>query len=138
VKGSRKKQQPRSPKKRLYYVDNPNIKELSMLGSSPKSSGSQTEESNEAGVAIVQALQLSEVGTAETVTSELFSAPIVQPEPVVEVQLQKQADNLPETVWFAPEVAPEKERFQPVYTDDLSDGAVTGVKIAPRAIDGSR
>lgn len=33
---------------------------------------------------------------------------------------------------------PEKERLQPVYTDDLSDGAVTGAKIAPRTIDGSR
>ncbi|HEY4430043.1 MAG TPA: hypothetical protein VGN87_03285, partial [Paenibacillus sp.] len=136
MRGSKKKQ-PRSPQKRLYYVDNPNIKELTMLESksSSRDSGSSSDGVSEAELAEVQ---VSGGSIAEVVQEEPISAPILQtepePEPIAETQLQKQADNLPETIWFAP----EKERFQPVYTDDLSDAAVTGAKIAPRTIDGSK
>lgn len=50
------KKQPRSPQKRLYFVDNPNKEELSMLDtkSSSRSSGNNSDGVSEAEIAEVQ------------------------------------------------------------------------------------
>ncbi|KUP25488.1 hypothetical protein [Paenibacillus sp. DMB5] len=144
MKGSRKNRHNQS-KRRLYYVDNPNKTELSMLRSGPRVQGdTSTGETDTVADTPDQTLVVSGVGTAElpapaeAVTVE--PAPQLQPE--TQQQPASQAPSLSETdVRISIPAEPlltEKERLQKVYTDDISEAAVTGSKIAPRTIDGSK
>lgn len=141
MKSSRRNQQ-HSSKKRLYYVDNPNKKELSMLGSSPRVQGGFETPVSETVDPPDRALQVSGVGTVEVVAEPAQPAvPAAPDKELLEVPAAEETLQIEEVVVHAPEpVLPvlEKERLQPVYTDDLCDAAVTGQKIAPRTIDGSK
>lgn len=95
-----------------------------------------------------RALQVSGVGTVEVVAEPAQPAvpavpavPAAPDKELLEVPAAEETLQIEEVVVHAPEpVLPvlEKERLQPVYTDDLCDAAVTGQKIAPRTIDGSK
>ncbi|MEK4326475.1 hypothetical protein MKX70_11605 [Paenibacillus sp. FSL R7-0312] len=136
---SSKRNQPRSSKKRLYYVDDPNKTELSMLKSSPKILEGKESAAVEAVDTVDRTLQVSGVETLEApeAVRQILLEPEAIQEPVVEED-QEQHEDVESLVEPAVLVPVEKERLQPVYTDDLSDAAVTGAKIAPRTIDGSK
>lgn len=86
---------------------------LESKGSS-KDSGSSNDGVSKAELADVQ---VSGGAIAEVVQEESISVPVLQPEPepIVEEQLQKQADNLPETIWFAPEKSGSSPFIQMIY-----------------------
>lgn len=135
MKGSRKNRNHQS-KRRLYYVDNPNKTELSMLRSGPRTQGdTATGETDTVADTPDQSLQVSRVGTAELpAPAEAVAA---APAPEAQVQQQPEAEAPPRKeaeVQVSLPAAPlltEKERLQKVYTDDISEAAVTGSKIAP-------
>lgn len=145
MKGS-KRNQHRSSKRRLYYVDNPNKTELSMLKSSPKIQEGNEPAAVEAVDSADRTLQVSGVDILEVpgpvleIKLEQEAIPEAAAPVAVELELelvQEPEDN--DSVMEPAVLIPvEKERLQPVYTDDLSDAAVTGAKIAPRTIDGSK
>lgn len=74
-----------------------------------------------------EALQVSGVA------AELVRQPLIDQENIQETAPAEEPLNEGTvTIFEATAAAPvEKERLQPVYTDDLSDAAVTGAKIAP-------
>lgn len=88
---------------------------LESKGSS-KDSGSSNDGVSKAELADVQ---VSGGAIAEVVQEESIFVPVLQPEPepepIVEEQLQKQADNLPETIWFAPEKSGSSPFIQMIY-----------------------
>ncbi|MFD2880486.1 hypothetical protein ACFTAO_38345 [Paenibacillus rhizoplanae] len=119
-------------------MDNPDTTELSMLDSSPKTQKNQELEWVEAAEGEDLALQVSGVEMLEVIAPPRQTVTALEgTQGTVTEEVRGQEDRAPllEAQVTAP---PEKERLQPVYTDDLSDGAVTGAKIAPRTIDGSR
>lgn len=136
MKGSRKNRNNQS-KRRLYYVDNPNKTELSMLRSGPKVQGDiSTWETDTVEDTPDQALLVSGVNTAEPpapaeaiIAEPAVAKPAPLPQPAAEAPLKSEPE-IPVSLPALPMLT-EKERLQKVYTDDISEAAVTGAKIAP-------